>query len=183
MPRDLPIGNGQLLINFDSEYRIRDIYYPFVGKENHAGGHVFRFGVMVNQKFRWVGLREGWDIKLGYEADTLLTQVTLSHQELGVTLHLSDCVDFHESLMVRRIDIDNLNPIASEVRLFFHQDFRISESEIGDTAAFDPRNNTVVHYKGERYFLINLMCDGEVGVQHYAIGQKGFPGREGTRFL
>ena len=180
MPRDLPIGNGQLLINFDSEYRIRDIYYPFVGKENHAGGHVFRFGVMVNQKFRWVGLREGWDIKLGYEADTLLTQVTLSHQELGVTLHLSDCVDFHESLMVRRIDIDNLNPIASEVRLFFHQDFRISESEIGDTAAFDPRNNTVVHYKGERYFLINLMCDGEVGVQHYAIGQKGFPGREGT---
>ena len=50
----------------------------------------------------------------------------------------------------------------------------------GDTAAFDPRNNTVVHYKGERYFLVNLLCDGEVGIQHYAIGQKGFPGREGT---
>ena len=100
MPRDLPIGNGQLLINFDAEYRIRDVYYPFVGKENHAGGHVFRFGVMVNQKFRWVGKQEGWEIQLGYEADTLLTQVRLHHKELGVTLHLQDCVDFHESLMV-----------------------------------------------------------------------------------
>ncbi|MFO0655599.1 MAG: glycoside hydrolase family 15 protein [Polyangia bacterium] len=180
MPRDLPIGNGHLLFNFDSEYRIRDVYYPFVGKENHAGGHVFRFGVMCNQKFRWVGKKEGWDIQLGYESDTLLTDVKLHHPELGLSLHVSDCVDFHEALLGRRITVENHADSASEVRLFFHQDFRLSESEIGDTAAFDPRNNTVVHYKGERYFLVNLLCDGEVGIQHYAIGQKGFPGREGT---
>ena len=68
MPRDLPIGNGHLLFNFDSEYRIRDVYYPFVGKENHAGGHVFRFGVMCNQKFRWVGKKEGWDISFDMKA-------------------------------------------------------------------------------------------------------------------
>lgn len=180
MPRDLPIGNGHLLINFDAEYRIRDVYYPFVGKENHAGGHVFRFGVMCNQKFRWVGKKEGWEIQLGYESDTLLTQVKLHHPELQISLHISDCVDFHEALLIRRITVENHASSTAEVRLFFHQDFRISESEIGDTAAFDPRNNTVVHYKGERYFLVNLLVDGEVGVKHYAIGQKGFPGREGT---
>ena len=44
MPRDLPIGNGHFLINFDADHRIRDIYYPYVGKENHAGGFPFRFG-------------------------------------------------------------------------------------------------------------------------------------------
>jgi hypothetical protein len=27
MPGDLPVGNGNLLINFDTNYNIRDIYY------------------------------------------------------------------------------------------------------------------------------------------------------------
>ena len=180
MPRDLPIGNGHLLINFDADHRIRDIYFPFVGKENHASGHPFRFGIMVGNKFRWVGREHGWVIHSAYEPDTLVTQVQLTHPELGVSLCLRDTVDFHETVFLRQIDITNLNPAACEVRLYFHQDFRISESEIGDTAAYDPRNKTVVHYKGERYFLVNVMVDGRAGVEHYAIGQKGQPGREGT---
>ncbi len=39
MPRDLPIGNGTLLAAFDFDYRIRDFYFPRVGKENHALGY------------------------------------------------------------------------------------------------------------------------------------------------
>lgn len=180
MPRDLPIGNGHLLVNFDADHRIRDIYFPYVGKENHAGGHAFRFGIMVGNKFRWVGREHGWSIHSLYEPDTLITQVQLTHPELGVSLCLRDTVDFHETVFLRQIDITNLNPAACEVRLYFHQDFRISESEIGDTAAYDPRNKTVVHYKGDRYFLVNVMVDGRAGIEHFAIGQKGQPGREGT---
>ncbi len=180
MPRDLPIGNGHLLINFVADHRIRDVYFPFVGKENHAGGHPFRFGIMVGSKFRWVGREYGWSIHSLYEPDTLVTQVQLTHPELGITLCLRDAVDFHETVFLRQIDITNLNAAACEVRLYFHQDFRISESDIGDTAAYDPRNKTVVHYKGERYFLVNVMVDGRAGVEHFAIGQKGQPGREGT---
>ena len=36
MPRDLPIGNGSLMINFDHEYNIRDVYYPHVGQDNQT---------------------------------------------------------------------------------------------------------------------------------------------------
>jgi hypothetical protein len=28
MPRDLPLSNGSLLVPFDLEYRIRDVYFP-----------------------------------------------------------------------------------------------------------------------------------------------------------
>ena len=49
--------------------------------------------------------------------------------------------------------------------MFFHQDFRIAESDIGDTAAYDPENKTVVHYKGYRYFLSNVMVDKMPGVK------------------
>jgi glucoamylase len=34
--RDLPIGNGSLLVTFDRNYQLRDIYYPRVGQENHT---------------------------------------------------------------------------------------------------------------------------------------------------
>jgi len=28
MPRDVPVGNGSLLITFDRLYQLRDIYFP-----------------------------------------------------------------------------------------------------------------------------------------------------------
>ncbi len=36
MPRDIPIGNGSLLVNFDQHYQLRDLYWPHVGQENHT---------------------------------------------------------------------------------------------------------------------------------------------------
>ncbi len=53
MPRELPLGNGSLQINFDGAYRIIDLYYPYVGgaadKAANLGGEsplpsVARFG-------------------------------------------------------------------------------------------------------------------------------------------
>ncbi|HVR63715.1 MAG TPA: glycoside hydrolase family 15 protein [Polyangia bacterium] len=180
MPRDLPIGNGQLLINFDDDYRIRDLFYPHVGKENHVGGHVCRFGVFADGQFSWVEKNHGWTIELLYETDTLVTQVTCRHDGLGIALVCSDCVDFHASLFVRRVEVQNLRDSAREIRIFFHQDFRIAESDVGDTAAYDPESQSVIHYKSNRYLLCNLSLNGTPGVRYWAVGQKGQPGKEGT---
>ncbi len=179
MPRDLPIGNERLLVLFDADYQLRDLYYPNVGKENHAGGYPFRFGVWVDGRFSWVGEQSGWKIDRRFEPDTLVTQVSLVHADLGLTLTCSDCVDFHETVLLRRFLVHNHAAGPREVRLFFHHDFRISESDVGDTAAYDPSTRTLVHYKGYRYFLANLSIDGRVGVESFAIGQKGH-GRDGT---
>jgi GH15 family glucan-1,4-alpha-glucosidase len=51
VPRDLPIGNGNLLINFDANYTIRDIYFPYVGQENHTLGDPCRTGLWVDGDF------------------------------------------------------------------------------------------------------------------------------------
>jgi GH15 family glucan-1,4-alpha-glucosidase len=42
--RDIPVGNGSLLVTFDDKYQIRDIYFPHVGQGNHTEGCPFRFG-------------------------------------------------------------------------------------------------------------------------------------------
>jgi GH15 family glucan-1,4-alpha-glucosidase len=180
MPRDLPIGNERLLVNFDADYVLRDLYYPNVGKENHAGGFPFRFGLFVDGKFSWVRRDTGWKIDRRYERDTLITDVTCTHEALQLTLRCSDCVDFHETVMIRKVRIADHSGRPREVKLYWHHDFRISESDVGDTAAYDPTTRTVTHYKGFRYFLANVMVDGQPGVDAFAIGQKGAPGRDGT---
>ena len=76
MPRDIPVGNGSLLVNFDQTYQLRDLYWPHVGQENHTEGHPCRFGVWVDGQFSWVS-DDGWQRTLDYEHDTLVTQVTL----------------------------------------------------------------------------------------------------------
>ena len=154
MPRDLPLGNGSLLVAFDKDYQIRDLYWPHVGQENHALGHAFRLGVWVDGQFRWLD-DSHWERELKYLPETLVTDVTLKHPELDIVLRVADAVDFHENLLVRRFEIQNHAVQEKEVRLFFHHDFHIGGNEVGDTAYYEPDRRAILHYKGARWFLVN----------------------------
>lgn len=185
MPRDIPVGNGRLLICFDQDYCIRDLYFPHVGQENHVGGGFFRLGVWVDSQFSWVGA--DWKRELRYAELTLVTEVTLYHEGLGILLVCKDIVDFHENIYLREISVENMRPKPREIRLFFHQDFNIYGNSVGDTAAFDPNTGSVVHYKASRYFLTsgctmsgNGCIKGSEGLAQFATGQKGMGGKEGT---
>lgn len=173
--RDIPVGNGSLLVTFDEFYQIRDIYFPRVGKENHTEGHACKFGVWVDNQFAWVS-DKSWRRELRYVPETLVTNVRLRNEKLGVEILSNDTVLSHANLFLRRATVKNLDSRAREIRVFLHQDFYISESEVGDTAYFDPDAMALVHYKGKRYFLINTAPH----FSSFATGRKGLPDREGT---
>src|SRR5438067_11647658 len=44
MPRSVVIGNGNVLVGFDTNYTVRDIYYPRVGDTNQTMGNPCRTG-------------------------------------------------------------------------------------------------------------------------------------------
>lgn len=174
--RDIPVGNGQLLVNFDAQYQIRDIYFPHVGQENHTEGFPFRFGVWVDGKFSWV-FSEGWQRSLRYLPETLVTAVRLVNEQLGLAIECNDTVASHENVFLRRIQVLDLrNDRERSVRIFFHHDFRIYENKIGDTAFYDPDSFALIHYKKHRYFLINT----EPHFDAFATGRKAFRDQEGT---
>lgn len=179
MPRSIVLGNDRVHINFDSDYQLRDFYYPNVGMENHSGGHVFRFGVWVDNVMTWASSAD-WKKTIGYGPGTLFSDVVFTHATLGLEVRLADCVDFHEDLFVRRISVRDLSGKARSVRVFFHHDFHLYGHDVGDTAAFDPKYRSVTHYKDRRYFLVNVVKNGKPGVDQYAAGIKEAPGREGT---
>lgn len=172
MPRDIPVGNGRLLVTFDAQYQIRDVYFPNVGKENHTGGYACRFGVWVDGAFAWVS-DDGWSRDLRYAKDSLVTDVRCRNAALGIELECADAVDFFETVYLRRILVRNLTDRPRDARLYFHNDFRISESDIGDTALYDPATKSLLHYKAARYFLASVMVDGKHGPDQFATGKKG----------
>ncbi|HLY64857.1 MAG TPA: glycoside hydrolase family 15 protein, partial [Chloroflexota bacterium] len=181
MPRDLPVGNGRLLINFDSNYVLRDFYFPYVGMENQTLGHPSHFGVWVDGQFSWIDNSE-WQRELEYEEDTLVTDVRLLNERLQLRLRCHDAVDFDRDVYLRQVDVENCCPNAREVRLFFHHNFHIMGTEVGDTAYFDPRHRALIHYKGKRWFLCNVargQVDSE-GWEGFATGSKEVDGKEGT---
>ena len=192
MPRDLPLGNGSLLVTFDQTYQLRDLYWPHVGLENHTKGLVNRFGVWVDGRFKWID-DAGWSRRMTYAGETMVTEVELVHEDLPVQVVCHDAVDFHENLYLRRLTVTNTSKQDIDVRLFFHLDLNISSHEVGDTAYYEPERRAVYHYKGARWFLVNAATPGKrpadakdtvegwhVGVQQWACGHKGVKNLEGT---
>ncbi|HLL89447.1 MAG TPA: glycoside hydrolase family 15 protein, partial [Tepidisphaeraceae bacterium] len=187
MPRDIPVGNGRLLVTFDHQYQIRDLYFPHVGQENHAGAGPCRFGVYADvphqpgNKGQLFWTSDGtWDIRQRYLRDTLTTSVSLEHARLKLALYCNDCVDFHRNVLVRKVKVKNLHDGERLVRLMHHQDFNMFGTKIGDTAYFDPELRGIVHYRAKRYLMVTFWCSGEQRLDEYATGTSGFHGAEGT---
>ena len=183
MPRPLVLGNGALLVNLDSDLSIRDLYFPYVGWANHVGGHRCRVGVWTPDGFAWLE-DGGWERRLGYETDTLVSDCTATHRVLGLRLKVSHAVLHDANVLLQRFRVENTRGEAREVRVFFAHDLRIDESDIGDTAFYDPYARAMIHYKRDRYFLfggrIGTSAKDETGILEYACGEKGFRGAEGA---
>lgn len=173
--RDIPVGNGSLLVTFDDKYQIRDVYYPHVGQENHTEGFPFRFGVWADGEFSWV-FSDEWTRELRYLPETLVTDVRLTNGTLGIEIVCNDTVASHENIFLRRVRVRNLQDAERKIRVFLHHDFRIYENRVGDTAFYDPESLSLIHYKKHRYFLINTAPHFDV----FSTGRKAFGEQKGT---
>ena len=180
MPRDLPLGNGDFLVTFDSTYTLRDIYYPNVGLENHTVGEACRFGIWIDGAFSWIS-DSAWERHIDYEHETLVGDTHLRHAGLRVQLHCRDAVDFDRNIYFKEVTVEDESGNDRDARLFQHFDAHLFGNDVGDSAYYDPRSQAVVHYKGNRYFLLSGTIGGHAfGLTSFAIGQKDAPGREGT---
>jgi oligosaccharide amylase len=183
MPRDLPVGNSRLLVNFDKSYNLRDIYWPHVGQELHTKGDISHTGVWVSGQFSWLDA-PGWQRTMVYEDETLVTHVTLYHPELKLRVVFSDIVDFNRPILLRHIVVTNLEEHPREVRFFFHYDWHIWNDTDANTVFYYPPLQALIAYKGRGYFLMNGQVESteqaKVGISSWAAGVKEVNGSQGT---
>lgn len=171
MPRNIVLGNGRVLVNFDASYAVRDIYFPRVGQDNQTMGNLCRTGFWVDGRFAWVS-DAGWDRRLGYDEHTMVSDVTLRHPGLGIVVAFSDYVDMARDYLVRQVTV-TAEAGFSSARVFFHYDWFIGGSDIGNTVLYDPRHKAVVAYKDSAYFLLGGQTGDVDGITSWACGKKG----------
>jgi len=182
MARAVTLGNGNLLVGLDYRGQVRDLYFPYVGHSNHvsgaSGSYVHRIGIFVDGVIHW--LDDGaWTVSVGSESETAIGSFHAVNDAIGVSLSSQEAVHNEKDLFLRSITISNERKDEREIKIFFSQQFRISESRRGDTGFYDPRVRAIVHYKGHSNFLINATHKGKQFVD-YNIGLFGIEGKEGT---
>jgi glucoamylase len=205
MPRPLILGNGTMLATFDEHLQMRDLYYPYVGMEDHTTfGKVHRMGFWVEGiGFSWVS-DGSWKITPGYKTETMVGQSQLVNEGLGIAIRLEDAVHPVHNVLLRRLMVRSLDGTEKRVKCFFHHDFHIYGDNQKDTAFYEPYTNSVIHYREKRYFLVGGLTDNPqecvvghkagvydsvlhtmktvtgCGISSFSIGKANYRGLEGT---
>ena len=178
MPRALVLGNGSLTVNFDSRLVLREILYPHVGMKNHVQGRRNMVGLWEGGRFSWID-SDDWARSIRYASRCLVSMSTAAHAGMGIEMAFSECVHYRENVLLRRVLVANRTSMARHLRLFFVNDLCIDESDIGDSAYYDPSSNAIVHYKRGTYFCFSGRACG-AGFSEYTVGKKRHGGVEGT---
>ncbi len=182
MSRAITIGNGNLLVGLDHRGQVRDFYFPYVGHSNQvsgaSGSYVHRVGVWVDGSLAWLS-DPTWSVDISYTEFSGTSDIHAQNAHLGVSLHIIDAVHNEKNIFIRKIKITNDRDARRQIKIFFGQEFRISESRRGDTAYYDPRVRAIVHYKGHDAFLIYAMIQS-AGFTDYSVGLFDIEGKRGT---
>ena len=175
-------GNGTILVGLDNYGQVYDLYFPYVGLENHTGGsYVHKIGIWANNSMHWVDNGK-WEVSAQYYSEPhIKPRLFLKNNEIGITLEFNDEVYNELNIFMREITVHNSWDKEREVKIYFNQQFEIYESHRGDTAYFDPDRNVIIHYKGRRIFLINAYNrDRKTPFNDYSVGLFGIEGKLGT---
>jgi len=182
MSRATTIGNGNLLVGIDHRGQVRDFYFPHVGHANHvsgaSGSYMHRIGVRVDGALHWLS-DNSWDTTVVPDYEGVKHTFLAKNSSLGIELLIDDVVHNERNVFLRKIVLKNTRHETREIKVFFGQEFRISESRRGDTAYYDPRVQSVIHYKGHNAFLIHAMIN-KVSFTDYSVGLFNIEGKEGT---
>lgn len=182
MARAVTLGNGNMLVGLDYRGLVRDLYFPYVGHADHvsgaSGSYVHRVGVFVDGQLSWLD-DPAWKVTVGSDPKTVVGSLHAVNETLGITLSSVDVVHNEKDVFIRSFVIQNEQNEPRTVKLFLSQQFRISESQRGDTGFYDPRVGAIIHYKGHVKLLVNAVHDGKQ-FSEYNIGLFGIEGKEGT---
>ncbi len=186
MARALTLGNGSILVGIDHVGQVRDFYYPHVGLENHVGGSfVHRVGVFSPNpavggtgKLAWLS-DPSWKVSVGGREESLSSDIRAENRDLGVSLTTNDLVYNEHNVFIRKVTIKNLQGVSRPIKIFFAHQFEIAESHRAHTAYYDPSAHAIIHYRGQRVFLINAKLEGRA-FDDYSTGVFDSEGKEGT---
>ncbi len=172
MAKSLVFANGRLHVGLDEYGLVRDLYYPYVGLENHVPAHglAHKIGVYVDGKLSWLD-DETWVFTAAYHEKAMIGETIATNQALGIRVELTDCVVEGVDAFLRSIHVINLTSDPRHMTLYCHQAFMMSESASSDSAQYRPDLPGIMHYKGNRVFIATLSQHDDTFFSDFSIGK------------
>ena len=131
---NIVLGNGKTLIGIDSHAQLRDLYFPFVGLENHVGGNFkHRIGIFIDGVTSWLSDDE-WKMDMQSGFETMSGETKAINEKMGVELGFEDVLYNEKNIFFRQVTVKNLWAQKRQIKVFFCHEFEIYESRRGDTA-------------------------------------------------
>jgi len=179
MPKSLVLGNGTMLVGLDAHGRIKDLYYDYVGLENHlTSDAVCRIGAWVDGEFSWFS-DGSWNFDINYQKESMVGQVVAKNERLKIQITLNDSVYNEKNIFIRNIEVVNQEQRDRKIKVFLNHQLRMYGVEKRDTVYYDPADKTIIHYKGRRVALIGGV-NGKKGFDQFNVGLSNIEGKEGT---
>ncbi len=180
MARPIIVSNGEMAVGLNRFGMLHDLYFPYVGLENHCSERAprHRVGLFVDGTIHWLD-DESWGIEQRYFSGRLIGKTVATNPWLGFSIEFQDFVDADMNVFARNIEIINLTDRPRQAKLFLHQAFIISEASDGhDTVQYVPSSSdeaeAILHYKGRRAFAISgYNPQTGVSFDSYSVGHFG----------
>lgn len=179
MSKSLVLGNGSVLVGLDTRAQIKDLYYDYVGLENHlTEDAVCKIGIWVDDMISWFD-DPSWQLTIDYRKETLASKVKAVNEELQIEIDFLDLVYNEKNIIIRNITVHNKANKERLIKVFLNHQFRMYGMAKQDTVYYDPADKTVVHYKGRRLALIGGRL-GKEPMSDYTVGISNLDGKVGT---
>ncbi|HSX37039.1 MAG TPA: glycoside hydrolase family 15 protein [Patescibacteria group bacterium] len=181
MGRPVVLSNGQLFVGLDEYGLVHDFYYPYVGLDNltNARSSQHKIGVWVDGTFSWTD-DGSWKTVVDFKTGSLISQITMRSEVLGVSLNFHDFVDTTYNAFIRRLVITNDKTTKRDIRVFMHQVFQIGRAGRADTALYVPDDHYLLDYKGRCCLLIAGKITSGGDFDQYAVGNYKVEDKAGT---
>lgn len=179
MARSLTLSNGRLLVAINNKGQVCDLYFPHISQENHIPKQAqHNIGIFVNGQLSWLN-DSSWEVKVTNPATSLIGITKAHNKTLGISITITDTVYNENNIFLRQLAFTNHTASSRKIILYTYQNFEISGSHNADTAFYDPKTKSIIHYKNRRALLIGLYYKKQTASQ-YATGLFGSNSNHGT---
>lgn len=188
MSKSAILSNGNVNIGLNEHGLVSDFYFPDNGYNNHTlGEDIFhRIGIYINKKMYWIN--QEWFLQTEYINNSLIAKTIATHPDLDIQIDITSLVPSEYDAFIRQVKIRNLSSNKLNLKFYFHQNFSINASKhLADTAQFLPDISAILHYRGNRNFLVTaeqvIMGKGKLiykSFDQYTVGLFGIENKIGS---
>jgi glucoamylase len=153
-PEQGVIGNSQMLATIGKNGELRYLFWPTIDYPQHVLGSLpgLFYSNKNAGKFGWL-TDFPWKSKQDYVENTNIMLTTYKNFEAGLIVTTTDFVLPDNDVLIRHFLFRNVSMDDIFLRFFYYNDLALSETDIDDTAYYLQKQDAIIHYKRNFYFL------------------------------